>query len=737
VKYQYFNVTGELGNISLLSANGGLGQNLWSLKGKNARGQLEYVRYGNNVLTVNTYDPMTGLLTKIGAGPAMAGIGGLNNTVSNSIVNQEYDYNILGHLTRRANNNLLSNEIFSYDGLNRLTNQVLASPGISPARSVSYRYNAIGNLLENSDIGKYSYGTASAGSRPHALASISGQAGKLLNPQYNYDARGNILTATASNAARRDHSWTSFDNPGSFSLSSTNAQGAKEQAQTAFLYGPEHQRIRETSSKTVTNTAGINTLSVNKQLAVLHPDNEGSLYFERETSSSFETLANGRVASSAKTENRHYISAPNAAGQGASAFLVITSPGAIVADPLAADLPSTEQRYLHKDQLGSTIATTKPSYSGTAVVGATIIEQLAYEPFGKRRYPAGQFDQTGQIDAQSTPRGFTGHEHLDDLDLIHMNARVYDPDIGRFLSPDPTVPFSQNPQAFNRYAYALNSPTNLVDRNGFEPRLPNGQGGSMHIYTSGDAPVNAPNNAANGAGRTAAEPKGGDGGKAQSGFSQFMNSTGKFAPRNDQSGSPGSLLKDSGRAMWNASLTSGASAVAGPAGGMLAAYVTAPLRFDYDTPNYGYAAEVGLPVLAGMGTARLPGLVTNLVKGEAAAANTAVPDGKFYSVAFETTLSPTSYPGITRYMHFKEANIALDISMQSNPALAKLGISVPKSPTGSIIGKSPENWVWHHDTAPGSMQLVPKSQHPNTPGGSFWETLHPGGSGGFSSWGKE
>jgi RHS repeat-associated protein len=304
------------------------------------------------------------------------------------------------------------------------------------------------------------YGTASAGSRPHALASISGQAGKLLNPQYHYDARGNILTATASNGARREHSWTSFDNPGSFSLSSTNAQGAREQAQTAFLYGPEHQRIRETSSKTTTSTTG--TFTVQKTLAVLHPDNEGSLYFERESSS---------TGQGNKTENRHYISAPNAAGQGASAFLVITSPGAIVADPVAADLPSTEQRYLHKDQLGSTIATTKPTIttttSGTAVVGATIIEQLAYEPFGKRRYPAGQFDKTGQIDAQSTPRGFTGHEHLDDLDLIHMNARVYDPDIGRFLSPDPTVPYASNPQSFNRYSYTQNNPLNRVDMSGF------------------------------------------------------------------------------------------------------------------------------------------------------------------------------------------------------------------------------------------------------------------------------
>lgn len=35
-------------------------------------------------------------------------------------------------------------------------------------------------------------------------------------------------------------------------------------------------------------------------------------------------------------------------------------------------------------------------------------------------------------------RGYTGHEHLTQFGLINMNARLYDPALGRFLSPDPT-----------------------------------------------------------------------------------------------------------------------------------------------------------------------------------------------------------------------------------------------------------------------------------------------------------
>lgn len=165
--------------------------------------------------------------------------------------------------------------------------------------------------------------------------------------------------------------------------------------EVSFLYGPEHQRIRETSSRTV---GGVTT---RKTLNVLHPDNEGGLYFEREDKT---------VGSVSSSENRHYISAEK------GAFLLITSTNAIQSNPVATAQTGAEQRYWHKDHLGSIVASTNAS--------GGVIERMAYDPFGKRRHIGGQFDQTGTIDASSTSRGFTGHEHLDELDFIHMNARV-------------------------------------------------------------------------------------------------------------------------------------------------------------------------------------------------------------------------------------------------------------------------------------------------------------------------
>ena len=63
-------------------------------------------------------------------------------------------------------------------------------------------------------------------------------------------------------------------------------------------------------------------------------------------------------------------------------------------------------------------------------------------------------------------RGFTGHEHLQTVGLIHMNGRLYDPALHRFLQPDNYVQDLFNTQNFNRYGYCLNNPLVYVDENG-------------------------------------------------------------------------------------------------------------------------------------------------------------------------------------------------------------------------------------------------------------------------------
>lgn len=63
-------------------------------------------------------------------------------------------------------------------------------------------------------------------------------------------------------------------------------------------------------------------------------------------------------------------------------------------------------------------------------------------------------------------RAFTSHEHLFGTGLIHMNGRMYDPQVRRFLSPDNYVQDPYNTQNYNRYGYVMNNPLSMNDPSG-------------------------------------------------------------------------------------------------------------------------------------------------------------------------------------------------------------------------------------------------------------------------------
>jgi len=115
-------------------------------------------------------------------------------------------------------------------------------------------------------------------------------------------------------------------------------------------------------------------------------------------------------------------------------------------------------RYFHKDHLGSVAVITDG--------GGAVVERISYDAWGKRRFANGADDPSGSIASQTT-RGYTGHEHLDAVGLIHMNGRVYDPLIGRMTSADPFVPDAMNGQAWNRYSYVVNNPLQFTDPDGY------------------------------------------------------------------------------------------------------------------------------------------------------------------------------------------------------------------------------------------------------------------------------
>ena len=63
-------------------------------------------------------------------------------------------------------------------------------------------------------------------------------------------------------------------------------------------------------------------------------------------------------------------------------------------------------------------------------------------------------------------RGYTSHEHFVEVGLIHMNGRLYDPLLKRFLNADENIQDPHNTQNYNKYGYVLNNPMMYNDPSG-------------------------------------------------------------------------------------------------------------------------------------------------------------------------------------------------------------------------------------------------------------------------------
>lgn len=181
-----------------------------------------------------------------------------------------------------------------------------------------------------------------------------------------------------------------------------------------------------------------------------------------------------------------YAGAQEAETKGGQVTVKTYWPGGIGVEIDRPNLP-TEMSWIHVDRLGSPVALTDES--------GVIREKLAYDVWGKRR--ALNTNATpDSVDGQIDNRGYTGHEMLDQLDLVHMNGRVYDPFVAKFISGDPLISDPLDGQNYSRYSYVLNNPTNATDPTGFQalclggaPGTPNcgGNGTSLtgHVTCTG------------------------------------------------------------------------------------------------------------------------------------------------------------------------------------------------------------------------------------------------------------
>ena len=227
----------------------------------------------------------------------------------------------------------------------------------------------------------------------------------MTNGTYVYDGNGNMAYSVQVN---RIYTYTSFNLPSRIFNSNSTSD---------FIYDADHNRISESY--------------VNGTIIYINPGNV--TFFER---------------------HKNF----NQAGYEIYRFFVHTPSGATIFFSRQSNNGAQAVRFQLKDNLGSTVADVDAT--------GNVVTRYSFDAFGKVRNPNGS--ATGGTLSQSR-RGFTGHEHISvgNSGLIHMNGRVYDATLGRFITADPYIQFADASQSYNRYSYLFNSPLSGTDPTGY------------------------------------------------------------------------------------------------------------------------------------------------------------------------------------------------------------------------------------------------------------------------------
>jgi len=281
--------------------------------------------------------------------------------------------------------------------------QSKTTAGSTPQTTVTVAYDALGNITSKSDIGTYTYGSTDSCGGLAGPHAVRAVAG-VKTASYCYDANGAMISGDG-----RTITW------GAFGMPTRIVSGLRT---IDIVYGPDRARFKRVD----TNETGTSTT---------HYVAGGA----------YET-----VTSAGKTVLK----------------LTVAGVAVVINTSTTPGVWTSEIQYLLTDHLGSVDVITNAA--------GAVVERLSFDAWGKRR----TFDW--KVYAAATPypwqgktitRGYTFHEQLDPVGLIHMNGRVYDPEIGRFLSADIAIQDLSNLQAHNVYTYVNNNPLSFTDPSGF------------------------------------------------------------------------------------------------------------------------------------------------------------------------------------------------------------------------------------------------------------------------------
>jgi RHS repeat-associated protein len=414
-------------------------------------GRLAHVTYPNatgfgRLVVTNSYDPNSGRLTKVRneatgelywtlvtatvdgqVTKESFGSGGVSTTYAYSdatgrlksiatsrgsaaLRSWEYAYLPDGNLQRRSD--LLTNqhERFEYDGSNRIKRWVdatSAGAALSGGWVVNYVFDDFGNITQRT----FAPGTSTGGTAQNVTFTLAPGSDRVssssLSGSYSYDGNGNQTGRPNGEAV----TYTAFNLPKTI----TGPHAA------TFKYDAAGRRAKKQLTTTSDSTVYVSGL--------------------------YEKRVNGSVG---LIDHIFYILGPDGP----------------VAQVSRHEGGTEKVRYVHTDRLGSVDAVTDAATSS--------VVRTKRDPFGNAiadfNRPILAGSSSGNL-GDSVRLGFTGEEQDDDLGLVNMNARIFDPLLGRFLTPDPVL-FKTDGASYGRYNYALGNPLAFVDPSGMAPDGP-------------------------------------------------------------------------------------------------------------------------------------------------------------------------------------------------------------------------------------------------------------------------
>lgn len=323
----------------------------------------------------------------------------------------QFAYDGEGNLSSRSDDLQAATRHYRYDSMNRLQWE-LTDPGCmlsvtSKCVVDALAYDKLGNLADSKLRGVYTFNPL----KPTQLMSATGGSVANGTRTYAYDYLGNQVERPDGNVTFND-----FNLPARI-VGKTNAG----EVTAAFLYAPNGSRARRVTRDETVSYAGP---------------------YERH-----------RKAGTNRVEHRLHV-------PGTGTTLRYEGDDAFVSK-----LPTA---FSHGDHLGSTSLVTQNELETSGGMFTKVLEKRHYEAFGLPMNP--NWSAPNPFSDLQTPvldQGFTGHTEDRAIGVVSMRGRMYDAELGRFITTDPMVDGANPSQAWNRYAYVSNNPLRYTDPTGF------------------------------------------------------------------------------------------------------------------------------------------------------------------------------------------------------------------------------------------------------------------------------